>query len=46
MSSVADALQRLSGEMSSSQAQLSADLRQEMRLVARTIAGRVDERAP
>jgi hypothetical protein len=46
MSAVADALQRLSGEMSSSQAQLSADLRQEMRLVARTIAGRVDERAP
>jgi len=46
MSGVADALQRLSGEMSSSQAQLSADLRQEMRLVARTIAGRVDERAP
>jgi hypothetical protein len=46
MSIVAEALQRLSGEMSTSQAQLSSDLRQEMRLVARTIAGRVDERAP
>ena len=46
MSTVAEALQRLSGEMSASQTQLSADLRQEMRLVARTIAGRVDERAP
>jgi hypothetical protein len=46
MTTVADALQRLGGEMSASQAQLGADLRQEMRLVARTIAGRVDERAP
>ncbi len=46
MGTVADALQRLSGELSVSQAQLAADLRQEMRLVARMIAGRVDERAP
>jgi hypothetical protein len=46
MGTVAEALQRLSGELSVSQAQLATDLRQEMRLVARMIAGRVDERAP
>lgn len=46
MGTVAEALHRLSGELSVSQAQLATDLRQEMRLVARMIAGRVDERAP
>jgi hypothetical protein len=46
MGTVADALQRLSGEMSVTQAQTATDLRQEMRLLGRMIAGRVDERAP
>jgi hypothetical protein len=46
MAVVAEALQRLGGDMSVSQAQLATDMRQEMRLVARMLAGRVDERAP